>query len=271
MKIILYLCNMKRSKTSTSMKTMVLAVAFLFTAGALSAQQTGFGIGITTPQATLHVHSEYDTTPLAQPDPMTRLDPEPPGPNNPDPVYLNTVLLTNPNTGTTSADGFIISQCDGNVTLTQQESGYLRFVNHNATLEFTASGVGVGNAQSGYKFNVDGTSRFAQQVTMVGGFTAGNGLSCDAQGNLQVKHLKVTLTGWPDYVFGGNHALMPLGELESYIKEYSHLPGVPTAEEVEKEGADLGEMNRVLMEKVEELTLYIIDLQKQIDELKSNK
>ncbi len=46
---------------------------------------------------------------------------------------------------------------------------------------------------------------------------------------------------------------------------------MPTAEEVERDGADLGEMNRLLMEKVEELTLYIIDLQKQIDELKSNR
>lgn len=64
---------------------------------------------------------------------------------------------------------------------------------------------------------------------------------------------------------------MPLRELETYIGEHSHLPGVPTAEEVEQEGADLGEMNKVLMEKVEELTLYIIDLQKQIDELKSNR
>ena len=64
---------------------------------------------------------------------------------------------------------------------------------------------------------------------------------------------------------------MPLNELESYINEYSHLPGVPSATEVEEDGADLGEMNRLLMEKVEELTLYVIDLQKQINELKSNK
>lgn len=46
---------------------------------------------------------------------------------------------------------------------------------------------------------------------------------------------------------------------------------MPTAQEVEEQGADLGEMNRVLMEKVEELTLYVIDLQKQIDELKPNR
>lgn len=52
---------------------------------------------------------------------------------------------------------------------------------------------------------------------------------------------------------------------------HSHLPGVPSAEEVERDGADLGEMNNVLLQKVEELTLYIIDLQKQLNELKSNQ
>lgn len=102
-------------------------------------------------------------------------------------------------------------------------------------------------------------------------FRVGNGMSCDTSGYMKVKHLKVTLIDWPDYVFTPEHRLMSLGELESYLEEHSHLPGVPTAEEVENEGADLGEMNKVLMEKVEELTLYIIDLQKQIDELKSNR
>lgn len=115
-------------------------------------------------------------------------------------------------------------------------------------------------------------------VTTINGATTinntlrvGNGFFCDAGGGLKVKYLKVTLTDWPDYVFSGNHTLMPLGELEAYVNEHSHLPGVPTAEEIEENGADLGEMNKVLMEKVEELTLYIIDLQKQINEMKSNK
>ena len=49
------------------------------------------------------------------------------------------------------------------------------------------------------------------------------------------------------------------------------LPDVPSAEEVERDGADLGEMNKVLLQKVEELTLYIIDLQRQINEMKSNR
>ena len=74
---------------------------------------------------------------------------------------------------------------------------------------------------------------------------------------------------WPDYVFGENYKLMNLKELEAYVIAYKHLPGVPSANDVEEQGdVDLGEMNVILLEKVEELTRYVIDLQKQIDEMK---
>ena len=79
-------------------------------------------------------------------------------------------------------------------------------------------------------------------------------------------------TYWPDYVFGSGYPMMTLSELESYVNEYKHLPGIPSAKEVEEQGSfDLGEMNTLLLQKVEELTRYIIDLQKQIDELKKGK
>ena len=74
---------------------------------------------------------------------------------------------------------------------------------------------------------------------------------------------------WPDYVFGEEYKLMDLKELESYVNANKHLPGVPSSCEVEEQGdVDLGEMNAILLEKVEELTRYVIDLQKQIDEMK---
>lgn len=89
-----------------------------------------------------------------------------------------------------------------------------------------------------------------------------------SNGQLMAKEVLVTLTGWPDYVFSKDYERMSLPETEAYIKENGHLPGVPSAEEVEEKGLSLGEMNAKLMEKVEELTLYVIELQKQIDELK---
>ena len=81
----------------------------------------------------------------------------------------------------------------------------------------------------------------------------------------------MTLTGWPDYVFGDTYRLMTLEETEQYIRDNGHLPDVPSAAEVEEEGLSLGEMNKVLMQKVEELTLHVIELQKQIDELKRER
>lgn len=74
---------------------------------------------------------------------------------------------------------------------------------------------------------------------------------------------------WPDYVFSSDYELMSIGELENYITDNKHLPRIISATEVEAQGnVDLGKMNIKLLEKIEELTLYIIDLQKQIDELK---
>lgn len=82
-------------------------------------------------------------------------------------------------------------------------------------------------------------------------------------------HVCTSTECWPDYVFGENYELMSLKELDAYVKANKHLPGVPSASEVEEQGdVDLGEMNAILLEKVEELTRYVIDLQKQIDEMK---
>ena len=93
-------------------------------------------------------------------------------------------------------------------------------------------------------------------------------------GTVLAKAVRVTTnaTYWPDYVFGNDYKMMTISELESYVNENKHLPGIPSASEVEEEGSvDLGEMNTILLQKVEELTRYIINLQKQIDELKKGK
>ncbi|MDT8411010.1 MAG: hypothetical protein RQ875_00995 [Vicingaceae bacterium] len=78
-------------------------------------------------------------------------------------------------------------------------------------------------------------------------------------------------TPFPDYVFESTYKLMPLNELEKYIKTNKHLPKMPTAKEVEKNGADIGEINRLLVEKIEELTLYILEQDKRIKKLEELK
>lgn len=76
------------------------------------------------------------------------------------------------------------------------------------------------------------------------------------------------INNWPDYVFSGDYKLRPLVEVKQFINENKHLPNIPAAAEIEKKGLELGDMTKRLMEKVEELTLYIIGLQEQIDALK---
>jgi len=105
-------------------------------------------------------------------------------------------------------------------------------------------------------------------LTVTGSATIGNGFYCSNDGHLRTKEVRVTLSGWSDFVFDDGYQLPTLAELERYVTANRHLPGIPTAKEVEEGGVDLGEMNALLLQKIEELTLYIIDLQKQIDELK---
>lgn len=93
-------------------------------------------------------------------------------------------------------------------------------------------------------------------------------------GGILAKSVRVNTSSeyWPDYVFSPDYELMSLDELENYIADNKHLPGIISATEVDRQGdVDLGDMNAKLLQKIEELTLYIIDLQKQIDELKNGK
>lgn len=94
-------------------------------------------------------------------------------------------------------------------------------------------------------------------------------------GTIGSKKVKVTQSGWPDYVFESGYKLPTLVEVETYIKANKHLPEVPSALEIEKHGLDLGDSQAALLKKIEELTLYIIEQdkkltsqQKEIDQLK---
>lgn len=76
-------------------------------------------------------------------------------------------------------------------------------------------------------------------------------------------------TGWADYVFKDDYKLPTLFEVEAFIIENGHLPNVPSAKKVEEQGIELGEIARIQQEKIEELTLYMIEMQKEIADLKS--
>lgn len=87
-------------------------------------------------------------------------------------------------------------------------------------------------------------------------------------GNIRAHQIKVETTNWPDYVFKDDYKLSSLEDTEKFIEVNGHLPEVPKAETVEKEGYSLNEMDKILLKKVEELTLHLIRLDKENKELK---
>ena len=284
-----------------TMKKGLFLFIFVFAACITAQAQTytTFGIGIDNPNGTLHVHSSENLS--FPPWPNIPIYPEG-GRNEIYGDFRTTLRMTNSKTSANDTDGFYIEQYNRRLTMSQLENAPFIMKNHQAMLILTPSGrIGIGDTSSDYyMLNVNGSVRVKNGMTIGGPVNmtkgisissslglisldttgsaflsrqlwVGDGFHCDPWGNLKVKSLRVTLTDWSDFVFDDGYRPMPLGEVERYINAHGHLPAVPSAREVEENGVDVGEMNKLLLQKVEELTLYVIDLQKQIDELKSKK
>jgi hypothetical protein len=97
-----------------------------------------------------------------------------------------------------------------------------------------------------------------------------NNYTLAVNGKIGAKDVQIerNSASWPDYVFAPSYQLPSLREVEQYIQKNQHLQDVPSAKEIEKNGHSVGDMDAILLKKVEELTLYIIEQQKQIDALK---
>ncbi|RUT69717.1 hypothetical protein D0817_13930 [Flavobacterium cupreum] len=91
----------------------------------------------------------------------------------------------------------------------------------------------------------------------------------DVNGTIHSKEVKVDMEGWSDFVFKKQYPLPTLEEVERHIEAKGHLENIPNEEEVLKDGINLGEMNAKLLQKIEEMTLYLINQNKQIIDLKS--
>ncbi len=95
-----------------------------------------------------------------------------------------------------------------------------------------------------------------------------NDAKLSVYGKVVAKEIEVRLSGWADYVFEDDYKLRSLREVEDFIKANGHLPGIKSASEIESQGLDLGETQKIMMEKIEELTLYMIELKKENEALK---
>ncbi len=126
-----------------------------------------------------------------------------------------------------------------------------------------------GNVFGDIVFSSIGTTGNTNQTLTDAEIKAKANMVMQNNGILKVKEVKVKTNIWSDYVFYEDYKLRPLEDVEAYVKKNKHLPEVPSEKEVVEDGIMLGQTNVLLLKKIEELTLYTIEQQKQIDKLKS--
>jgi hypothetical protein len=126
--------------------------------------------------------------------------------------------------------------------------------------------VGINTTNPTAQLTVNGTTLIGDPA-IVTNLPAGYKLY--VQSGILAEKVRVALassTAWADYVFGKDYKLMPIAQVANYISTNQHLPGVPSATEVSKAGIDMAEMDATLLKKIEELTLYMIEQNKQLTE-----
>ncbi len=166
--------------------------------------------------------------------------------------------------------------------------GYSAQLKKRMTLDWNGR-LGIGTDNPGYTLDVVGSGRFSSvlaanngaivkvyaRVDATNANTRALGVRLSNVYNFQVmgdgrvfaREVEVTLNNFPDYVFEKDYPLMTLGQVKEYIEKNKHLPNIPSAQEIEANGLGLGELSRLQMEKIEELTIYAITADEKITEL----
>lgn len=189
------------------------------------------GIGVSGPEEKLHVKGTSTIT-----------------------ADIGTVTTSHWNTGSHTLE--LQNNDGGDVVLSFHRSGYsnasIKHSQHQGLI-FTGNGSHTANhfhilkdGQVGVGTSTVGTHRLA------------------VEGSIGAREVKVEASGWSDFVFAPDYDLKSLEEVETFIFTNQHLPGIPSAAEVKDQGTLLGEMSAKLLEKIEELTLYLIEQKKQL-------
>ena len=169
---------------------------------------------------------------------------------------------------------------DGEALTISGTDPYIQFKNATAENAYVrASGKDLllatnsGNTSGKVVLRTNGTGRLwvdaAGNVSISNDGKTATGYALSVKGKVMAEEVRVELNGtWPDYVFEKEYKLMPLQKLKQYVFQNNHLPDVPAATEM-KDGIEVGKINKLLMQKVEELTLYVIQLNEEIQALKT--
>lgn len=151
--------------------------------------------------------------------------------------------------------------------------GYIKGVTYRAaTPHFSREGIEIGTGGGDIYFTAAGYLT----ALMINGTNNNVGIGTNnpseklsVNGTIRSKEVVVEINNWPDYVFDNKYKLQPLEEIEQFIKKNNRLPGIASAAEIQANGLKVGELQTKMMEKIEQLTLYIIELKKEVQVLQS--
>jgi hypothetical protein len=142
----------------------------------------------------------------------------------------------------------------------ENDAGHQTYFYKQASGNYDANDNILYSAEGNTRIYTGGEERF--RIAVNGNIGIGTSSPADklsVNGNIRAKEIKVETSNWPDYVFHNDYDLRSLTALKAYIELHHHLPEMPSEKEIIKEGLDLGKINNLLLRKVEELTLYLIE------------
>jgi hypothetical protein len=188
------------------------------------------------------------------------------------PADYATIQLTGKLGIGTSAEPAALLEVNGDI-FTSSQTNYLQFGTNSGSAPYVS-----GSAEGSLALGTANSAKlWVLQNGNVGIGTSTPAFKLSVNGDIKAKKLLVSQGGWPDYVFDATYKLPSLKQVDQFITKYKHLPDLPSAKEVEEKGISVGDQQALLLKKIEELTLYLIkqdqqieNLNKQVNELKNN-